>query len=123
MINKIALVMPKFSEGFSLDSVPLGLAYIGAVLKNYDYAVDGYNLQHDIVKDYSKYQLIGISTTSAMIDDAIQVAKNIKMRSTAIVVLGGAHVSAVRMYLLSRKKFCNMRKLIMQFMVRVKFRF
>ena len=96
MINKIALVMPKFSEGFSLDSVPLGLAYIGAVLKNYDYAVDGYNLQHDIVKDYSKYQLIGISTTSAMIDDAIQVAKNIKMRSTAIVVLGGAHVSAVK---------------------------
>ena len=78
MIKNIALVMPKFSEGFSLDSIPLSLSYIGAVLKREGYMVDGYNLQYDIFDDPSYYQLIGISTTSAMIDSAIKLARDIK---------------------------------------------
>ena len=97
MIKNIALVMPKFSEGFSLDSIPLSLSYIGAVLKREGYMVDGYNLQYDIFDDPSYYQLIGISTTSAMIDSAIKLARDIKKSSKPVtIVLGGAHVSAVK---------------------------
>lgn len=91
--------MPFFKKGFSLNSIPLNLAYLAAVLKEKGFAVQGFNLQHDRFgqKEISRFDVFGLSATSPMIEEAAQVAKKIKTtKKKAFVVLGGAHATALQ---------------------------
>lgn len=97
-ISNIALIMPKFSGGFVLDTIPINLAYLGAVLLQSGYHVKGFNLHFETLdQDFGNFELFGISATSAMIEEAEAVAKEIKAQNPkAVVVLGGAHATAWR---------------------------
>lgn len=91
--------MPFFKEGFSLDSIPLNLAYLAAVLKKHGHFVKGFNLQHDKlgVREIKQFDVFGISATSSMIEEAAKVAKRIKKaKKNSFIVLGGAHASALK---------------------------
>ena len=94
--TKVALLMPEFKTGFALNSAPLGLSYIGAILTNNHFFTRGYNLQYDRNIPIKAFKLIGISATSAMIAAANQLAKQIKkLNPEAYLVIGGAHATAL----------------------------
>lgn len=96
---KIALIIPNLAKGYKLNSVPLGLSYIGSVLKNAGYEVKGFNLCYDKFHDSTakEYDIFGLSATSSMIGRAAHLAKFIKEHNPeSFIVLGGAHATAVK---------------------------
>lgn len=91
---KIALLIPEFSKGFRLESVPLNLAYLGAVLEQEGYLVKGFNLNFEqltpsIIKEY---QIFGISAPTPVFSEAVKLSQRIKaINSQAVIVIGGPH--------------------------------
>ncbi|EKD49932.1 MAG: magnesium-protoporphyrin IX monomethyl ester (oxidative) cyclase [uncultured bacterium] len=103
---KIALVMPEFHVGLVQNSIPLNLAYIGAVLREDGFDVSCFNLQQEDIKkiDFSKFDVIGITITSSMFPDALNTIKTIKENSKAIIVAGGAHATAEPEKIITKKE-------------------
>lgn len=111
-IKKIILIYPpttkkqKFGKLSSLGSVspPLGLVYLGTVLKEKGFQVkildaDAHNLNHEailaVIKNWTP-DLVGISSVTLTIESALQLAEKIKTEKTAIpIVLGGHHISVL----------------------------
>lgn len=93
----IALVVMKYSKGFRLESIPLNLSYIGAVLESSGYFVKGYNLSFESLdeKIIKKFDVFGISVPIAVFGEAIKLAEKIKkINPPAVLVLGGPHPTA-----------------------------
>jgi radical SAM superfamily enzyme YgiQ (UPF0313 family) len=95
---KILLVYPPY-HGIKGSAPPLGLAYIGAILKKEGYEVEikDFNVSSEAenLKDaLSGCDIIGISFLTSMLNDAMEVAK-IGSKSGSTVVLGGTHVTAL----------------------------
>ena len=89
-------MFPRFEEGFIMGKVPLGLAYIAAVLKERGHYVEAYNLIVDPVDeiDFGKFDFCGITCLTSFISEVRSLSaylreKNPKMK----IVLGGAHPS------------------------------
>lgn len=96
---KVALLTPHFGRGFVLDSAPLNLSYLGAVLEQDGFFVRGYNLDIDKLEDIdiNNFDVFGISATSPMIEKAKNLAQYIKkIKSNSFIVLGGAHATALK---------------------------
>ena len=111
---KIALVSPPVTaqtlvgETASMKSVlnvipPLGLAYLAAVLEESGYAVRIYdgslamslNQLADRLQEY-KPDVVGLTSTTPAFPDARRTAERVRqILPGAVIVLGGAHVSAV----------------------------
>jgi len=78
---------------------PLGLCYLGAVLREKGYQVKILDLQ--IEKEHVKSVLlenpdfIGITATTVAIKNAAQLAKQLKKKTKALIILGGPHITAV----------------------------
>jgi len=105
---RIVLVQPPISTEIELYSTagivapPMGLAYLAAILEKYGYNVEildasvlGLNHEQVLVElERRKPDLVGITATTAMINSALEVAKNVKKNlPETFVVLGGAHVT------------------------------
>jgi len=89
---KILLLEPQAKTPYSINwssSPPLGLAYLASVLKkNHDVTVVDLNV--DSMPNLSNFELIGISSLTATIDNALKLAKMAK-QAGAYVVMGGVH--------------------------------
>ncbi|MHC4872335.1 MAG: B12-binding domain-containing radical SAM protein [Planctomycetota bacterium] len=80
---------------------PLGLAWIAAVLEQEKHEVEildthALRMDHDKIREElqsrGKYDIYGITATTALIRSALQISKNIKqLFSDTITVLGGVH--------------------------------
>ncbi len=101
---KVLLINPPTKKAGVPSIPPLGLAYLAAVLRENNAAVDiiDYDLErskfdnfNDAVETYSP-DIIGISALTLQIDNAYSLAHKVKKISKDIrVVLGGAHPSAL----------------------------
>jgi len=94
--KNVVLLFPKFEEGFVMGKVPLGLAYIAAVLKQRGHYVEGYNLIVDPEEaiDFSKFDYCGITVLTSFISEVRALAARIKAKNPGIkIVLGGSHPS------------------------------
>lgn len=99
-LPKILLIYPQTSVEFdTTHCLPLGLAYIAAVLekKGFTVAVLDCNVQkEDLKKKLKTIQIAGIFTLTPNIYNAWRLAKKIKEYDKKIlVVLGGPHVSSL----------------------------
>jgi len=81
--------------------MPIGLAYLGAVVKEKgsevrlkDYLAQEFNLA-DIIEEVRSFRpdLIGISSFTSTYNQALKIARHLKGISGASVVMGGLHVS------------------------------
>jgi radical SAM superfamily enzyme YgiQ (UPF0313 family) len=96
---KIALIFPRYK--YVSGDVPLGLCYLAAYLKknNKEVVIDFFDTtfhkDKTVLKDIlstKKYDLVGISSMSIMINDAFDIAKCIKeINSDTFVIFGGPH--------------------------------
>ena len=94
----IALLLPKFGEGFKQESIPLNLAYLGAVLEKAGYFVRGFNLDMEEIsdEDIKKYPVFGISFPTAVFPSAIRLCRRIKkINPFAKIIVGGPHPTAL----------------------------
>ncbi|MBN1645146.1 B12-binding domain-containing radical SAM protein [Candidatus Woesearchaeota archaeon] len=97
----IALIFPRYK--YVSGDVPLGVCYLAAYLRKYA------NLEIDVIdttfhsdKDEinkvlnKKYDLVGISAMSSMIDDAFWIAKITKEKNPkTFVIIGGPHATVL----------------------------
>lgn len=93
----IALIAMEYTRGFRLESIPLNLSYIGAVLENNGYFVKGFNLGFEKLneKNIKKFDVFGFSVPIAVFDGAIKLAEKIKkINPKAVIILGGPHPTA-----------------------------
>lgn len=97
---KTLFVYPKAKIWNTPVQIPLGIATLGAVLlkaghevKVCDTAVNPLGLKRILKKE--KFDLIGLSATSPLINNAWELAAYIKSHSRAPIVIGGTHVSAL----------------------------
>ena len=103
---KIALLIPRFSRGFRLESVPLNLSYLGAMLEQNSYFVKGFNLNFDQLtsRNIKQFDIFGISSPTAVFPETIKLAKKIKKANRqAFIVVGGPHPTACPQECLSFK--------------------
>lgn len=96
---KILLINPpaaSYYHRLGLKYPPLGLGYIGAVLKNNGYDVKVIDLNVENIKieaiPYQEYNIVGISTDTTRYLEAIKIARNAKSRNCTVVI-GGPHTS------------------------------
>ncbi|MDP2926491.1 MAG: radical SAM protein [Nanoarchaeota archaeon] len=105
-MSKILLIQPSFEPGLTVpnlnSTMPLGLIYIGTVLKHNGHQIKIFdrNLNpsdQELLNLIRKnYDFIGISSyTSRMLYDAIKVSKMAKENSNSIVVWGSYHATSV----------------------------
>ncbi len=95
---KIALLIPKFREGFRQESIPLNLSYLGAVLEKAGYFVKGFNLDIEEIsdKDIRNFDIFGISFTTSVFPNAVELIKKIKkVNPSAKIIVGGSHPTAL----------------------------
>lgn len=86
---------------FSMSQIPLGLAYIAAVLKQNGHKVEILDIDlecasKDAIKDklmHGGIGLVGITTTTPTYNNALSLAKTVKDICNAYIVLGGIHVT------------------------------
>ncbi len=99
---KIALVFPRYK--YPSGDPPLGIAYIAAYLKeNSGCRVElidtTFNTSSEYINSVFKhndYDIIGISSMTSMIDDAIKVAEIAKANNpNSLVIAGGPHPSVL----------------------------
>lgn len=82
---------------------PLGIGYIGSFLKKNDHEVllldpEAQNLSSDNIADILKKErpdVVGISSATPNFPEAIKLANFVKGFTDALIVLGGAHASAL----------------------------
>jgi len=94
---KIALLIPKVSGGFRLESVPLNLSYLGAVLEQKGYFVKGYNLNFEKINidEIKNFDIVGITSTTVVFPEVVKFIKRIKKTNPKlIIVVGGPHTTA-----------------------------
>ena len=108
----VLLVVPPYPILYSSKAIktpeysapPLGLAYIGAVLKSNGYKVAIYDMHiaaanaEDILKEYrrTKPKIVGITCTTPTFPNAVRIAKLLKAWDKNIVtVIGGVHVTSL----------------------------
>lgn len=105
-MSKILLIQPSLEPNRKNNSLnatmPLGLIYIGSMLKHHGHDVKIFdrnlNISDDVLKNFLKknFDFIGISTyTGNMLYDAIKVSKMAKEYSDSIVVWGSYHPTSV----------------------------
>jgi magnesium-protoporphyrin IX monomethyl ester (oxidative) cyclase len=95
---KITLINPKFTKSFLPDSPPLGLCYIGAVLKKAGFFVKGYDLNFENIDKnvFKNYDVFGIYCTSPVIKNVFEISKEIKKANPkSFIIVGGPHTTAV----------------------------
>lgn len=97
---KVLLIYPKSKIWNTPTQIPLGLAYLGAVLKKageevkiFDQMVEKKNLA-EVIKEF-KPALVGISANTPLIKGAWLAAEIVKQNSRAYVVLGGPHPTSL----------------------------
>lgn len=97
---KVLLIYPKSKIWNTPTQIPLGLAYLGAVLKRaghtvkvFDMMVEEENLA-DIVNVFQP-ELVGISANTPLIKGAWAAAEVVKKNSKAYVVIGGPHPTSL----------------------------
>jgi len=98
-MSKILLIQPNEEGKEVFDaSMPLGLIYVGTILKENDHHVKildrNLNYSDEDLKSILKkeYDFVGIGTfTGKMLYDAVKVSKIVKKYSNSIVVWGGFH--------------------------------
>lgn len=108
----VLLVVPPYPVIYSKKAIktpeysapPLGLAYIGAVLKDNNYKVTIYDMHieaayiEDIITEYRKIKpkLVGITSTTPTYPNAVRIAKLLKAYNQDItIVIGGAHATSL----------------------------
>lgn len=94
---KTALVVPQFMEGFKLESVPLNLSYLGAVLRRNGFPVRGFNLnvEERQPEEFADFDLIGVSVVTATFPKALRFLEKVRaVNPAAFVVLGGPHATS-----------------------------
>lgn len=83
-------------------SVPLGLAYLAGYLREQGVSVECMDLEVEprslvdiagIINE-KKIQVVGITTTTPVVDKAIKIGRYLKRETSAMLVLGGVHASA-----------------------------
>ncbi len=97
-LPNIALLIPKFSSGFRLESAPLNLSYLAAMLEKDEYPVKGFNLNFDKLtnSEIKKFNIFGISSPTAVFPEAVKLARRIKKtKLDSYVVIGGPHPTLV----------------------------
>ncbi len=111
---KICLINPPFSaadsvgESASIEAVlnkvlPLGIAYIAAVLEKHNYNVKvidcTINVSHSELIELVKNEnpdVVGITATTPIFESAKRVAADIKKISpSSVIIIGGCHVTAL----------------------------
>lgn len=97
---KVLLVYPKSKIWNTPTQIPLGLAYLGAVLKKAGHEVKIFDMMvekeslADVVKAFQP-RLVGISANTPLIKSAWQAAEIVKHNSEAYIVLGGPHPTSL----------------------------
>ncbi|MEW6039940.1 MAG: radical SAM protein, partial [Elusimicrobiota bacterium] len=90
---KILLVNPSASVWQQTKIIPLGLAYIAAVLEKAGHSVQVIDLNHEKSFVLPKtVDLVGITAASSTIEYAWDIAKQVKEKNI-LTVLGGPHVT------------------------------
>ncbi|MBU2577744.1 B12-binding domain-containing radical SAM protein [Patescibacteria group bacterium] len=96
-MKKVALLIPNYKSGFKLESVPLNLAYLGAVLEKEGHKVKGFNLYFENLtgEEILKWDIFGISSPTSVFPETVKLAKKIKkINPGCVVVVGGPHPTA-----------------------------
>ncbi len=108
----VLLVVPPYPILYSSKAIktpeysapPLGLTYIGAVLKENGFKVAIYDMHiaaanpEDILKEYrkSKPKIVGITATTPTYPNAVRIAKLLKAWDENIItIVGGVHVTSL----------------------------
>lgn len=94
---KTALVVPPFMEGFKLESIPLNLSYLGAVLHENGFPVQGFNLNVEDrqIEDFADFNLIGTTVVTATFPKALNFLEKIRqVNPDVFTVLGGPHATS-----------------------------
>jgi anaerobic magnesium-protoporphyrin IX monomethyl ester cyclase len=114
--DKILLINPPYSKYFNSEHfspsrpgrkastimIPLGLAYIASYLRENSFEPLCIDLEvqkmstKKLIKIIERKNInyVGITSTSPIIQNAIKIAKEIKLNTNAITILGGVHASA-----------------------------
>jgi len=104
MPTKILLVSPSKFEVYGKmappDYLPLGIAYLGAVLENAGHAVDIIDIDADGINDAmfvdslgKGYDIVGFSITTPTFQNAQKLAELVKRNSKSTTVMGGIHAT------------------------------
>jgi anaerobic magnesium-protoporphyrin IX monomethyl ester cyclase len=94
---RILLVSPISKVWSSRKHIPLGLGYLAAVLEQAGYQVRIYDAVVEDeslgdVLDREKFEIVGITSTTPLINEAWEAAREAKAHS-AITILGGPHLT------------------------------
>ncbi len=109
---KVLLIQPNYRRIYAYAKnkeitpifPPLGLAYIAAVLKKNNIPVkilesNAYDLTHEQIKEAikkEKPEVVGLTATTSLIEEAHEIAKIVKQVDKGIVVIiGGIHASSM----------------------------
>lgn len=96
---KITLINPNYEESLNQkrNFIPLGIAYIAAILRNNNFNVsiiDAAALDlndEQLLQQLDNPEIVGITATSNKINAALHTARLVKQYTNALVVLGGVH--------------------------------
>lgn len=97
---KALLIYPKGKIWNMPKQIPLGLAYLGAVLQQAGHSVEVFDMtveERSLTSKLTKgdFDLVGISATTPLVKNAWEAAALVKKYSKASIVLGGPHPSAL----------------------------
>jgi len=100
---KILLVQPTAKSWQQINTLSLGLAYIASYLEKGGYQVACCDLGVQKVKKLPRADVVGITATTPLINEAWRVARMAK-RSGAVTVLGGPHATCLPEESLKKKE-------------------
>lgn len=97
---RVLLIYPKSKIWNTPTQIPLGLAYLGAVLKRAGHTVKIFDMmveEGDLADTVNVFQpeLVGISANTPLIKGAWSAAEVVKKHSKAYIVLGGPHPTSL----------------------------
>lgn len=108
---RVLLASPESKVWSSRKHIPLGLGYLAAVLREnghevaiYDAAVE--NEPFDVMLDRTKFDMVGVTATTPLINEAWEMARKSKERGK-YTVLGGAHLTIMPMESMEEKPFVD----------------
>ncbi|MBI5417000.1 cobalamin B12-binding domain-containing protein [Candidatus Poribacteria bacterium] len=87
---KIVLINPKPKIWIKSVSIPLGIAYIAAVLEKNGYNVKVVDLNLNVRKEIPDADIYGFSVTTPLINEAFKLAQTLK-KPNNFIVFGGPH--------------------------------
>src|SRR3989338_11422324 len=93
---RVTLINPATKIWIKSRTLPLGLAYIAAVLEKDGHTVEVIDKNIEPQRMPNNPELIGITATTPLIKEAWRIAKEIKeIKPSVYTVLGGPHPSAL----------------------------